>query len=165
MIVSGSADFSVKLWNLKTQKVVKTLKDFSHWIVNLELKHSKDHEIESFESKNILFAMTKDFITCYSWDTIEDMTKNYQISLNPTDCLVWKNSFFTPGMQVFGQKVAYIRQVAMFDTHTVGDADLIIVDANDGKMLNSFHINQKIRKLLAVGEKFAMVLLPYVNER
>merc|ERR1711963_1251473 len=53
----------------------------------------------------------------------------------------------------------------MFDTHTVGDADLIIIDANDGKMLDSIHINQKIRKLLAVGENFAMVLLPYVNDR
>ena len=27
------------------------------------------------------------------------------------------------------------------------------------------HINQKIRKLLAVGEKYALILLPYVNGR
>ena len=60
-------------------------------------------------------------------------TWSYQIPLNPTDCFVWKKVFFTPGMQLFGEKIAFVRQVAMFDTHTVGDADLIIADANTGK--------------------------------
>ena len=53
----------------------------------------------------------------------------------------------------------------MFDTHTVGDADLVIADANTGQIVNSIHINQKIRKLLAVGERFALILLPYVDSR
>ena len=53
----------------------------------------------------------------------------------------------------------------MFDTHTVGDADLVIADANTGQIVNSIHINQKIRKLLAVGERFALILLPYVDAR
>ena len=34
-----------------------------------------------------------------------------------------------------------------------------------GQVLQSMHINQKIRKLLAVGEKYALILLPYVSPR
>ena len=47
----------------------------------------------------------------------------------------------------------------------VGDADLVIADANTGQIINSIHINQKIRKLLAVGDRFALILLPYVDSR
>ena len=32
-------------------------------------------------------------------------------------------------------------------------------------IVNSIHINQKIRKLLAIGERFALILLPYVDAR
>ena len=166
-MVSGSADLSVKFWNLSNRTLVTTIEDFSHWIINLELKIASQHQIEAFKNQHILFVMTKEFITCYSWNVTEDFptTKNYEIPLNPADCLTFKNVFFTPGMQVFGQRIAYVRQLPMFDTHTVGDADLIILDINNGKMLNSVHINQKIRKLLAVGDRFAIVLLPYVNSR
>ena len=141
------------------------MEDFSHWIINLELKSPTQHQIEAFKNQAILFVMTKEFITCYSWNVSQDFSpqKNYQIPLNPADCLTFQNVFFTPGMQVYGQRIAYIRQLPMFDTHTVGDADLIILNANDGKMVKSVHINQKIRKLLAVGDRFAVVLLPYVN--
>ncbi len=46
-----------------------------------------------------------------------------------------------------------------------GDADIITVDATSGRMLNGVHINQKVRKLLAVGERYALVLLPFVDAK
>ena len=165
-MVSGSADLSVKFWALSTGKVLKTIGNFSHWVVRLVLKDESQHSLENYARKNILIAMTKDFLTLYSWSSLEDLTTwNYQIPLNPSDCFVWKKVFFTPGMQLYGQKVAFVRQVAMFDTHTVGDADLIIANANTGQVENSIHVNQKIRKLLAVGQKYALLLLPYVSAR
>ena len=166
-MVSGSADLSVKFWDLSTRRLITAIEDFSHWIINLELKNASQHQLEAFKNQHILFVMTKEFITCYSWKVAEDFptTKRYEIPLNPADCLTFKNVFFTPGMQVFGQRIAYVRQLPMFDTHTVGDADLIILDVNNGQMVKSVHINQKIRKLLAVGDRFAIVLLPYVNSR
>ena len=114
--------------------------------------------------------MTKDNLSLFSWPSFETMQNcqfvpDFVIPLNPADCFVWKKVFFTPGMQLFGQKLAFVRQVAMFDTHTVGDADLVIADANTGQIQKSIHINQKIRKLLAVGERFALILLPYVDSR
>ncbi len=32
-------------------------------------------------------------------------------------------------------------------------------------MLQNVHVNQKIRKLLAIGKRFAVVLLPYVDNK
>ncbi len=39
------------------------------------------------------------------------------------------------------------------------------VDVHSGKLIRSFHINQKVRKLLAVGERFALALLPFVDSK
>ncbi len=33
------------------------------------------------------------------------------------------------------------------------------------QMLQNVHVNQKIRKLLAIGKRFAVVLLPYVDNK
>ena len=167
-MVSGSGDQTTKIWSLTSGKLLKTLDQFSHWVVHLVLKDATQHHLDRYANKNILIAMTKDFLTFFSWHNIEDLSErswDYQIPLNPTDCFIWKKVFFTPGMQLYGQKIAFVRQVAMFDTHTVGDADLIIADANTGQVVKSIHINQKIRKLLAVGEKYALILLPFVNSR
>ena len=53
----------------------------------------------------------------------------------------------------------------MFDTQTIGDADIVILDANTGRSISTIHINQKIRKLLAIGSRFAVLLLPYVDNK
>ena len=137
MVVSGSADLTTKIWNLTSGKVVKTLGEFSHWVVHLVLHDASQHCLERFQGKNILITMTKDFLTMFSWSDLSELsnTWSYQIPLNPTDCFVWKKVFFTPGMQLFGEKIAFVRQVAMFDTHTVGDADLIIADTNTGEKI------------------------------
>lgn len=46
-----------------------------------------------------------------------------------------------------------------------GDADIISVCAETGVIKRSIHINQKIRKLLSVGNRFALILLPYVDSK
>ena len=35
----------------------------------------------------------------------------------------------------------------------LGDADVVLADAGTGQILNTVHVNQKIRKLLAVGKR------------
>ncbi len=55
-------------------------------------------------------------------------------------------------------------KIFIFDFQ-VGDADIIVADANSGRITKSVHVNQKIRKLLAIGERFALVLLPFVDPR
>ncbi len=34
-----------------------------------------------------------------------------------------------------------------------------------GKVVQSVHVNQKIRKLLAIGKRFAVILLPFVDSK
>ena len=51
----------------------------------------------------------------------------------------------------------------MFFFNSYISISLVIADANTGQIKKSIHINQKIRKLLAVGQKFALILLPYFN--
>ena len=36
---------------------------------------------------------------------------------------------------------------------TSGDADIVLADAATGQILNTVHVNQKVRKLLAVGKR------------
>ena len=35
----------------------------------------------------------------------------------------------------------------------LGDADIVLADAGSGQILNTVHVNQKVRKLLAVGKR------------
>ena len=51
------------------------------------------------------------------------------------------------------------------DTQTIGDADIVILDANTGKVVHNVHVNQKIRKLLAIGTRYAVLLLPFVDNK
>merc|ERR1719369_352472 len=73
--------------------------------------------------------------------------------------------FFTPGLHFDGSSISFIRQMPMFDTQNIGDADIVTLDANTGKMVQNVHVNQKIRKLLAIGKRFAVLLLPYVDNK
>ncbi len=124
MMATGSADCSVKLWKIGSSQPIKTIPGFSHWVVHLIFKDKDSHSLERHRGKNILLAMTKDkisLITFKSSPSSEDLEtkKVYDINLNPSDCLELKRVFFTPGMHLHGDKIAFIRQVAMFDTHTV----------------------------------------------
>ena len=47
----------------------------------------------------------------------------------------------------------------------LGDADIVIASASDGKTRRTIHVNKKVRKLLGIGRRFALLLLPYVDNR
>ena len=40
-----------------------------------------------------------------------------------------------------------------------------LIFSESGQLVQSVHINQKIRKLLAIGSRFAIILLPYVDSK
>ena len=47
--------------------------------------------------------------------------------------------------------------------YRLGDAEILIADANTGDIETVYRVNRKIRKLLAIGRRFALILLPYVD--
>jgi hypothetical protein len=46
---------------------------------------------------------------------------------------------------------------------TPGHAEIVLANANTGVVENVFVVERKVRKLLAVGSRFALILLPYVS--
>ena len=45
-----------------------------------------------------------------------------------------------------------------------GDADVVLADAGTGQILNTVHVNQKVRKLLAVGKRLIFRFLSSSKE-
>jgi len=72
-------------------------------------------------------------------------------------------AFFTPGVHYRDGAVTFVRQKPLFDTATIGNADIVTVDCASGHEVRTTHVNQKIRKLLAVGSRFALALLPFFD--
>jgi len=154
---------------------------------------SRIHQtVQNFNGRHILLIMTRDDIQLYSWiperydvkdleaisgevevdaslkegQSLKDMYyRDLYIPLKSVTDAAIQSFFFTPGLHFDGQKISFIRQMPMFDTQTVGDADIVTVDAGTGKIVQNVHINQKIRKLLAIGERFAVILLPFVDSK
>ena len=46
---------------------VKSLTEFSHWVVKIILRSASQHSIISLNGCNLLFSMTRDNITLHSW--------------------------------------------------------------------------------------------------
>ena len=169
LLASGSADGSTKLWQLSDGTLVRTLSNQSHWVLAAILCPSSCHRVPRFQDKHLLLSMTKDDIQLWSWaGDSEDSTQLSHPDLYiPLKCVTdaIQSFFFTPGLHFDGRRISFIRQMPMFDTQTIGDADIVILDANTGKVVQSVHVNQKIRKLLAIGTRFAVLLLPCVDNK
>uniref|UniRef100_A0A0K2U191 Fbox and WD repeat domain containing 2 [Latimeria chalumnae] n=2 Tax=Lepeophtheirus salmonis TaxID=72036 RepID=A0A0K2U191_LEPSM len=180
ILVSGSSDFRVKVWKLSTGELVNIFSDFSHWIDSVLFVPKEKHSLISSSGRDLIITMTRDAIQIFDTDysSVGVSEKKRPISYRekisiPIHLLSARNygedlreTFFTPGFNLIGgNQIAFIRQLPMFDTHTIGDVDILIIDAENGNLVNSVHINKKVRKLLAIGTRFALILLPYVNTR
>ena len=60
LVASGAADLTVKFWNLSQGKLIKTIDQFSHWIIHLVIQDDTQNKIQRFQNKSILITMTKD---------------------------------------------------------------------------------------------------------
>ena len=176
LIASGSADKTVKFWSLSGETFIKCLSGFSHWVVKILLRSCDNHKVGKYSGKHILFGMTKDNITLNTWSPCGDVSHPhcrlaeadepvYSIPLCTGKAYGFRDIFFTPGLHLFGDNLGFVKQMPMFETHTIGDADIVLANANDGQIRKTIHVNKKVRKLLGIGERFALLLLPYVDNR
>lgn len=165
LLVSGSADCSIKLWRLSTGELLKTLPNQSHWVLSNILCPPESHTVPRFKGRHLMLTMTRDDIQLWSWANLEELVQaDLYIPLKSVTEAI-QSFFFTPGIHFDGARISFIRQMPMFDTQTIGDADIVILSAETGKVERSVHVNQKIRKLLAIGERFAVLLLPYLDAK
>jgi len=170
LLVSGSADCSTKLWELSSGQLLKTLSNQSHWVLSVILCPVTMHQVPRFRDRHLLLTMTRDDIQLWTWmDPLSPASPHltqpdlYIPLKSVTEAI--QSFFFTPGLHFDGSRISFIRQMPMFDTQTIGDADIVILDANTGKVVHNVHVNQKIRKLLAIGSRYAVLLLPYVDNK
>jgi hypothetical protein len=175
LLVSGSADCSTKLWILSSGQLLRTLSNQSHWVLSVILSPASKHRVKRFQDRHLLLTMTRDDIQLWSWadpqpPLLEDMAQpDLYIPLKSVTEAI-QSFFFTPGLHFDGNRISFIRQMPMFDTQvrnhpTIGDADIVILSADTGKVVHNVHVNQKIRKLLAIGERYAVLLLPYLDSK
>jgi len=165
LLVSGSADCSIKLWRLSTGELLKTLANQSHWVLSSILCPADSHSVPRFKGRHLMLTMTRDDIQLWSWKKLDELVQaDLYIPLKSVTEAI-QSFFFTPGLHFDGARISFIRQMPMFDTQTIGDADVVILSAETGKVERSVHVNQKIRKLLAIGERFAVLLLPYLDSK
>eukprot|EP00088_Acartia_fossae_P019073 TRINITY_DN21077_c0_g1_i4.p1 TRINITY_DN21077_c0_g1~~TRINITY_DN21077_c0_g1_i4.p1 ORF type:complete len:505 (-),score=64.69 TRINITY_DN21077_c0_g1_i4:66-1580(-) len=173
LLISGSADWTVKVWQLSTATQLSTLSSHSHWVLSVIFTPSHKHSIKTLSGKDVLVMMTRDDIQMFSWNPVQSDQGASLKGLTLSDIHIPLKSvtdavqsfFFTPGLHFDGKNISFIRQMPMFDSHTIGDADIVTIDAESAQLVQSVHINQKIRKLLAIGKRFAIILLPYVDTK
>ena len=92
-----------------------------------------DHQVSRYADQNLLFSMTKDYITLHTWDdcngdggahphcnlfTMADPV--YSIPLCTGKSFGFRDIFFTPGLHLYGDNLGFIKQMPMFETHTIG---------------------------------------------
>ena len=80
LLATGSADGSIVFWKwekdqLNSDQRIKSLSEFSHWVVKMILRSSSEHSITSLNTSNLLFSMTRDNITLHSWKTESSIQK------------------------------------------------------------------------------------------
>ncbi|CAB4062731.1 dnk [Lepeophtheirus salmonis] len=129
ILVSGSSDFRVKVWKLSTGELVNI---FSHWIDSVLFVPKEKHSLISSSGRDLIITMTRDAIQIFDTDY-----SSVGVSFN----------------LIGGNQIAFIRQLPMFDTHTIGDVDILIIDAENGNLVNSVHINKKYNNLAIVDLK------------
>ncbi|PSN40960.1 hypothetical protein C0J52_19221, partial [Blattella germanica] len=167
LVLSGGTDFMAKIWILSTGTHVQTLSCHTHWVIQVTLLPTLErcNDRTLFTGKHSLLTKTRDHIRIFSWPTISDDGCVYgnldeinnsvvEIALNPVQ------NFYTPGSYVHNGNVAYIKQSMVKDDED-GNAEIVLESLETGLPVAEVHLRRKVRKLLAVGDKFALILLPH----
>jgi WD domain, G-beta repeat. len=167
LIVSGATDFMAKVWCLSTGSLVKTITCHSHWVIQVALLPTLGcaNSRTLYQGKHSLLTKTRDHIRIFSWpseskdgnifgDTDEVEMTVIEIPLNPV------HNFYTPGCYVQNGKVSYVKQSMVKDDED-GNAEIVLESLATRARVCEVYLKRKVRKLLAIGEKFALILLPH----
>ena len=170
LLVSGGADDCIKLWCLSSGLILKSLLNQGHWVLRVALlpaPHGSSH--------NIIVSNTRDGVSKLIWpssvtcenkleqmcgsndkstsDRMGDIDKievEYSVKLNEEG-----TNFFTPQLQVGTDYCAFIKQDA-----DMKYAYLNICDLETFKQIHNVPLGFKVTKLLAIGNRFALMLSP-----
>lgn len=167
LILTGATDFMAKVWCLSTGSLVKTLSCHSHWVIQVTLLPTLEcfNGRTLYKGKHSLLTKTRDHVRIFSWpreskngkifgDMNEVEKSVIEIPLNPV------HNFYTPGCYVQNGKVSYVKQ-SMVKDDEYGNAEIVRENLATRTRVCEVFLGEKVRKLLAIGEKFALILLPH----
>ncbi|XP_071450087.1 F-box/WD repeat-containing protein 2-like [Hetaerina americana] len=167
LLVSGSTDFTAKLWSIKSGALIKTLLGQTHWIIQVSLFSQYDKTGAHERGSNRLITKTRDSIHLYTWSkhssSVDDVnfasmeTSKKIISLHPV------GNFVTSGCHIVGKSLVFVRQTLAQGRD--GQADIVFHDTERLECNKKIGVKLKIRKLLAVGKVFALVLQPWIQQQ
>ncbi|XP_045125810.1 F-box/WD repeat-containing protein 2-like [Portunus trituberculatus] len=170
LLVSGGADECLRLWCLSAGKQIKSLSNQDHWVLRVILIPDL-----SLTTKHDIVYMTRENVKKVSWPSnvkqdceydvpekgvgssasssrpygmIEKISDNFKISLNEGH-----TNFFTPGLQFSSKYIGIIKQDAE-EKH----ANLCVFDIETFKLEHNISLNIKVKKLLALGNRYALLL-------
>ncbi|XP_053636721.2 F-box/WD repeat-containing protein 2 [Cherax quadricarinatus] len=177
LLVSGGADECIKLWGLSTGLLIKSLPNQDHWILRVILLPDL-----FYSSHHVVIYMTRDNVNKISWPA--NNNRNFNNDLNSvenisndnndlnSDCVMDKlgkvdeillnshiclnegnNNFFTPGLQYSSKFVGLIKQ-DIDEKH----ANLCVYDIDTFKLSYNIILKFKVKKLLALGNRYALLL-------
>lgn len=177
LLVSGGADECIKLWCLSTGLVVKSLPNQDHWVLRVILLSDL-----SSSFNHVIICMTRDNVSKISWPVSKNRNSSLEgnslgnITSDSSDpnsaCVMNKfgdldksslkscirlnegnNNFFTPGLQYSSKYVGLIKQ-DIDEKH----ANLCVYDIETFELLYNVILNFKVKKLLALGNRYALLL-------
>ncbi|XP_071544749.1 uncharacterized protein [Panulirus ornatus] len=177
LLVSGGADECIKLWCLSTGLVVKSLPNQDHWVLRVILLSDL-----SCNFNHVIICMTRDNVSKISWPASRNRNSSPEVnsSENVTSdnsdpnsaCFINRfgdldksslksfirlnegnNNFFTPGLQHSTKFVGLIKQ-DIDEKH----ANLCVYDIETFELLYNIILNFKVKKLLALGNRYALLL-------
>nr|CAD7398932.1 unnamed protein product [Timema cristinae] len=173
LLVSGATDFTARVWCLRGGGLLHTLSSHNLWVVQVFLPPPLSAVNVSCD-RHSLVTVTRDHIRVYSWlaawrrdsegcllacqdhgsmETIDPCTM--EIPLNHD------YSVFTPGCHFICGKLVYVRQSKVREDEP-GNAQLVFHDLTTGNPDRILFLGLKVRKLLAVGTKFGLILLHHM---
>ena len=166
VLICGSSDCRAYIWDLEAPNKKQFL---------AAVQNPPDEAVVSANvGESAIVTMSKCFIRVYRYDGDEKsgiasaaksppwrkIRTSHEAAGQPAGGV---DAFFTPGVHLRGGSVTFVRQRLLFEAATVGNADIVTVDCASGDEVSTTHVNQKIRKLLAVGRRFALALLPFFD--
>ena len=124
------------------------------------------HEVSQHLDKNLLFSMTKDYITLHVWD--DDRLTNgcvnsassghthlinlsepiYSIPLCTGKSFGFRDIFFTPGLHLYGDNLGFIKQMPMFETHTIGKPKDCLSTQDRNEYFESGQVQSKLSEVI-----------------
>ncbi|KAG0715764.1 F-box/WD repeat-containing protein 2 [Chionoecetes opilio] len=170
LLVSGGADECLKLWSLSSGVQVKSLSNQDHWVLKVilipDLSLTSNHEIVYMTRENVKKIWWPSVVKrdCESdmgeeggqgsvssakpYGMIEKISHSFKISLNEGH-----TNFFTPGLQFSSKYIGIIKQ-DVEEKH----ANLCVFDIETFKLEHNISLNIKVKKLLALGNRYALLL-------